>query len=471
MPVRGIGMSEDITQKQLTRSEILRLMHEERYADIIADFEDSPVADIAEMVRNLPDEDQADLLTRLPLDMATEIFEYLDVDGQKALILSLTQNKLAEIFNNMEPDNRTSLLSGLPPEANRRLLSFLRPQERALAQSLLNYPKHTIGRLVTSNFMAVSETTTVEQLLLHIRRSGEDKETLDHMYVIDRAGKLLDDIDIKEILVANPETPMGELMDRRFTPLVAHEDQEEAVRAFKRYDVTSLPVVDDEGLLIGIVTVDDILDVSEKENTEDMHKMGGMETLDSPYLQTSLGSMLFKRGVWLVILFLGAMFTPTIMGFYENAIAQAVFLALFIPLIISSGGNSGAQAATLITRALALDEIRMRHWKRVFRRELASGLLLGGILGLMGFLRVVVGAEFGGGFGPNPGLVAMAVGITLVGIVLWGTLIGSMLPFVLKRVGIDPATCSAPFVATIIDLTGIVIFFHISLLFLRDLTL
>jgi magnesium transporter len=301
----------------------------------------------------------------------------------------------------------------------------------------------------------------------HIRRYGRDSETLNMVYVIDEKGKLLDDIRMRKFLLAQPSTPVSELMDQSFIALKATNDQESAVEAFRRSDLTALPVTDTSGILIGIVTIDDVLDIAEEEATEDIQKFGGMEALDQPYMQIGLTQMVKKRASWLIILFLGEMLTATAMGFFEEQIARAVVLALFVPLIISSGGNSGSQAATLVIRAMALGEVTLRDWWRVMRRELLSGLALGAVLGAIGFMRITLWSAFSSIYGEHWLLVALTVGIALIGIVLWGTLAGSMLPFVLRSLDIDPATSSAPFVATLVDVTGLIIYFSVAMITLR----
>jgi magnesium transporter len=347
------------------------------------------------------------------------------------------------------------------------LITLLSPEERATAQALLNYPEDSIGRLMTPDYIAVRKDWTVQDVLNYVRANGEDKETLNVIYVIDEKGKLIDDLRIREFLLAPLDRRVSEMMDENFVALSVYADKETAVDMFKRYNRTALPVVDSEGHLVGIVTIDDVLQVQEEESTEDIQKIGGMEALDEPYLEISLPRMIKKRAGWLVILFIGEMLTATAMGFFEHEIARAVVLALFVPLIISSGGNSGSQASTLIVRAMALGEVTLPLWWRVMRREFISGLALGSILGSIGFLRIAVWSMFTTIYGPHWMLIALTVALSLVGVVLWGTLIGSMMPFILKRLGADPATSSAPFVATMVDVTGLVIYFSVAYLILR----
>ena len=304
-------------------------------------------------------------------------------------------------------------------------------------------------------------------MLDYVRAHGEDSETLNVIYVVDDQGLLVDDIRIREFLLAPLESRVADLMDRRFVALKATDDQEAAVAVFRQYDRTALPVTDTAGMLIGIVTIDDVLDVAEATATREIQRIGGSEALDEPYISIAFWRMIRKRAGWLTALFLGEMLTATAMGAFEEEISKAVVLALFVPLIISSGGNSGSQAATLVIRALALGEVGVRDWWRVMRREILAGLSLGAILGSIGFLRITLWSAFSDIYGPHWLLVAITVAVSLVGVVLWGTLSGSLLPFALKRLGFDPAASSAPFVATLVDVTGLVIYFSVALVVLR----
>ena len=356
------------------------------------------------------------------------------------------------------------------PRGGCRLLT---PEERRVAQALLGYPEGSVGRLMTPDLVAVDAGWTVKEVLDYIREHGQDSETLNVIYVVDDHGKLIDDIRIREFLLKPLAAKVSDLMDENFIALNVTDSQEEAVNVFRKYDRTALPVVDSTGVLVGLVTIDDMLDVAEEEATEDIQKFGGMEVMDEPYMRIPLWRMVRKRAGWLVILFLGEMLTATAMANYQDEIAKAVVLALFLPLIISSGGNSGSQASTLIIRAMALGEVTLRDWWRVASRELQAGLSLGLILGVIGAVRVAVWSLLGEQYfhrelyGPHWPLVAMNVGAALVGVVLWGSLAGSMLPFLLRRLGADPATSSAPFVATLVDVTGLIIYFSIALLIMR----
>jgi magnesium transporter len=379
----------------------------------------------------------------------------------------MAHEDVASLLNNMAPDDRTMFLEELPASVTRQMLALLTPAERTVAVKLLGYPENSVGRLMTPNYVRVREHWTIREVLDHIRTHGQDSETLNHIYVVDAKGLLIDDIRIRELLLTSPDRLVSDLMDRQFANLTATDDQQTAVAAFRKYDRTALPVTDTAGMLIGIVTIDDVLDVAEAAATKEIQRIGGSEALDEPYMQIAFVKMIQKRAGWLTVLFLGEMLTATAMGFFEDKLKTALVLALFVPLIISSGGNSGSQASTLVIRALALGEIEFRDWWRVVRREIFSGLALGAILGTIGFLRITVWSAFGDVYGPHWLLVAFTVGFALIGVVMWGSIMGSLLPLVLRRIGFDPATSSAPFVATLVDVTGLVIYFSVATVFLR----
>lgn len=422
--------------------------------------------EIADLVGELPPDQQALVFRILPRALATETFEYLEQEPQKELVERLAQEQVTAILNDMSPDDRTALLEELPAMVTRRLLNSLTTEERKVASWLLGYPEDSIGRLMTPDYVSVEPHWTVERVLEHIRRFGKDKETLNVIYVIDDNGHLIDDLRIREVLLAQKDTRISDLTDSSFVALKATDDQETAIEVFREYDRIALPVTDTEGNLIGIVTVDDVLDVAEEEATEDIQKIGGSEPLDDPYLEVPVWGLIQKRGRWLVLLFLGEMLTASAIAYYEAQLAQAVVLALFIPLIISSGGNSGSQTATFVIRAMALGEVEPRHWKRVFLRELQSGLALGALLGTIGLARIFLWQQLFGSYGEHWLPLGLTIGFALVGVVLTGTLSGSMLPFLLRWAGQDPAASSTPFVATLVDVTGILIYFTVASLLL-----
>ena len=445
-------------------AEVLRGRDYARLRDILRNRH---AGDIASLLTALSVEDQVVIFRVMPRKDAAAVFEYLSQEAKEALLKGMAQGEVAELLNNMAPDDRTVFLEELPAEATRQLLALLTPTERAVALTLLGYPEKSVGRLMTPHYVAVHEQWTVREVLDYVRAHGQDSETLNVIYVVDERGLLVDDIRIREFLLAPLDRRVAELMDRHFVALKATDDQETAVGVFRQYDRSALPVTDSAGMLIGIVTIDDVLDVAEATATREIHRIGGSEALDEPYISIAFWKMIQKRAGWLTALFLGEMLTATAMGAFEAEISKAVVLALFVPLIISSGGNSGSQAATLVIRALALGEVTVRDWWRVMRRELLAGLALGAILGSIGFVRITLWSAFSDIYGPHWLLVAITVSITLVGVVLWGTLSGSLLPFLLKRLGFDPAASSAPFVATLVDVTGLVLYFSVALIVLR----
>ena len=451
----------------LLQSEMHKLIEERNFSALKEMIRKWPPADLAEVIAEVSERDKVIVFRLLPRDLAADTFEYLDHDAQQQLLKAMGQEEAAEILNEMSPDDRTALLEELPGAAVNHLIRLLSPEERAIAQSLLGYPQESVGRLMTPDYIRVKDNWTVKRVLDYIREHGRDSETLNVIYVVDDRTKLVGEVRLREFLLTPLEAMVRDFRDQTFVALKVTDDQETAVDVFKRYDRTVLPVLDSEGVLMGIVTIDDVLDVAEREATEDIQKLGGSAALEEPYLMVALPQMIRKRAGWLIILFLGEMLTATAMGFFEKEIAKAVVLALFVPLIISSGGNSGSQATTIIIRAMAVGEVMLRDWWRVIRRELLSGLALGLILGVIGFLRIGLWSAFSNLYGPHWLLVAFTVGFSLVGVVIWGTLVGSMFPLLLRRMNFDPAVSSAPFVATLVDVTGIVIYFGVAILLLR----
>jgi len=462
---------------KILEPEIRSLIEARNFGALREVFREWPPADVAEVILDLPEDEQVVIFRVLPHALAADVFEYLDIDAQQKLLRAMAHEQVGAILNEMAPDDRTALLEELPSAAARQLIQLLTPEERRVATALLGYPEDSVGRLMTPDFIAVREDSTVQQVLDYIREHGRDSETLNVIYVVDDRGKLIDDIRMREFLLRPLASSVHDMMEKNFVALNVTDSQQDALNTFRKYDRTALPVVDSSGVLVGIVTIDDMLDIAEQEATEDIQKIGGMEALDEPYMRISLWKMIRKRAGWLVILFLGEMLTATAMASFQDEIARAVVLALFLPLIISSGGNSGSQASTLIVRAMALGEVTLRDWWRVAGREIRAGLSLGLILGAIGILRVALWSIVGEKYfhrelyGPHWPLVAITVGLALVGVVLWGSLSGSMLPFILRRVGADPATSSAPFVATLVDVTGLVIYFTIALVIMRGVML
>lgn len=424
--------------------------------------------DIAEVLVDLPPDDEGIIFRMLPHELAATVFSYLPRERQEDLVTSVSSQHVQGLLNEMTPDDRTRLLEELPAEVTRRLLETLSPDELASARVLLGYPEGTAGRYMTPEYVAVRPEMTAQQALAYIRLHGRGKETLSIVYVVDEQGVLIKDCRLGSIVMAEPDTPLVQIEDRALISISSTHTVEEAVAAFERHDRGALPVVDARGHMLGIITADDVLEFAQKRATEEMQRMGGSDVLDAPYLDVGFFKMIRKRGGWLSALFLGEMLTATAMGHFEGEIAQAVVVALFVPLIISSGGNSGSQATTLIIRALALRELKLGDWWRVLFRELVNGLTLGVILGLVGFLRVSLWYELGWhDYQGHPYLMALTVWCSLTGVVTFGSTVGSMLPFILRRLGFDPATASAPFVATLVDVTGLFIYFYVALVILR----
>lgn len=434
------------------------------------------ISDLAELIDE-SEELELDVIQHLSIHRAASLFKILEHSSQKRIIKNLPPAKSAELLNEMQADDRTAFLEDLPNEVVRELVKTLTPEERKITLSLLGYPENSVGRLMTPDYIYVHEYNTVAEVLDIIRHVGKDTETIDVIYVINDHGELLDDIRIREFILAPPERKVSEMMDGRYIELNVNDDQEKANEVFKMNNRVALPVVDDYNVLLGIVTIDDVLWVANEEFGEDIQKIGGTEALDQPYLETPFFKLIRKRVGWLIILFLSEMLTATAMAFYNDELAKVIVLTNFIPLIMSSGGNSGSQASTLIIQAMALGEVTLADWWRVMRREFLSGFTLGVILGAIGFCRITIWSFLmhhgimSDIYGLHWFLIATTVSCSLVGVVLWGSLTGSMLPIVLKKLGADPASSSAPFVATLVDVTGLIIFFNVALFFLKGILL
>jgi magnesium transporter len=426
-------------------------------------LDDLNISDVEDLIDELP-EYAALFVNTLSTNRAINVFRILDVPTQERIIEKLPVDKISEIINGLPPDDRTSFFGELKDqELQHRLISLLTPEDRREAYTLLSYPEDSIGRMMTPDFLAISKDFTVEEALLYIRRNGQGSETIDVVYIVDNNRVLIDDLRIKELLISDPDTRILDLMDGRHISLNALDPVEEGIKIFKMNNRVALPVIDSHGILLGIVTIDDMLWVADEEYSEDMQRMGGTSALNEPYLDLPVYKLVWKRAGWLVVLFLGELLTASVMQYYEEQLAQVIVLALFLPLMISSGGNSGSQASTLVIQAMATGEVKLKDWWRVFRREVFSGLSLGIILATIGFFRIFIWhLIFPHLYGDHWIMVGSTVSLALVGIVLWGSLIGSMLPFILRRFKADPATSSAPFVATIVDVTGLIIYLSIA---------
>jgi magnesium transporter len=440
-----------------------QLIAKEDKLEIKEFLDDQNISDVAELINEYP-EYEAQIIANMAIHRAASVFKILDIAQQKDIVKELPSSKTAELLNELPADDRTDFLEELPKAAIRDLIKLLDPEERKITLAMLGYPEDSVGRLMTPDYVYVFAHNTVTEVFSTIRKFGKNSETIDVIYIIDQKGELVDDIRIRDVILAAPYKRVDEIIDGRIVSLNVHDDQEHANQVFKMNNRMALPVVDDNNILLGIVT--------NEEFSEDMQKMGGTEALNEPYLDIPLLKLFKKRVGWLVILFIGEMLTATAMGYFQDEIAKAIVLALFVPLIISSGGNSGSQASTLIIQAMAVGEITITDWWRVLRREITSGMLLGTVLGIIGFIRVGVWHSiFPNIYGEHWMMIGFTVGFSLIGVVLWGTLSGSMLPIFLKRLGFDPAVSSAPFVATLVDVTGLIIYFSFAYLFLQGLLL
>lgn len=433
----------------------------------MANIIDKHPADIAEQFTNLNKKDRNLSFLMLSGDKKAEVFPYFSNDIQQDILKSLGDEELSEVLNKLDPDDRTKIFENFPDQLIKNLISFLNDKEKETALNLIGYKKDSIARLMTPHYIQVKKSWTVSQVISHIKKYGKTSETLNYVYVIDQKNKLIDDLKIGQLLMAEQTDTMEKLMDNEFVAITTTTPMVESFETFEKYGRSALPIITENGVLVGIVTIDDVLEKIKVKDTEAIQKFGGVDGLDISYTTTPLLTLVKKRAVWLILLFLGEMLTASAMGYFDGEIEKAVVLALFVPLIISSGGNSGSQAASLIIRAMALKELKLKDWWYVMKKEVLSGMLLGGILGIIGFLRILLWQEMGlYNYGEYWFYIASSVSVSLVFIVLWGTLSGSLIPFLLRKVGLDPATASAPFVATLVDVTGLIIYFSISALFL-----
>ncbi|HTO14206.1 MAG TPA: magnesium transporter [Edaphocola sp.] len=424
-------------------------------------------ADIAEHLMALDKKSRGISFLMLSSEQKTIVFPYLDYSIQEDIIKSLGDQELGEIFNNLKPDDRTAILENIPDYLIKDTINLLDKEEKETALNLIGYPKDCIARLMTPFYIQAKPEWTVKHVLAHIKKYGKKAETLTYIYITDEKNKLIDDLKIGQILMADQDVMLSDLMDSNFVSITTVSSIEDSFSIFDKYDRSALPIITEHGTLVGIVTFDDILDKIKDRDTEDIQKFGGVEGLDLSYTQTPMMELVKKRAGWLVILFLGEMLTASAMSYFDAEIEKAVVLALFVPLVISSGGNSGSQAASLIIRAMALKELKLKDWWYVMKKELLSGIILGTILGLIGFLRIFVWQSAGiYNYGEFWLYIALSVSVSLVFIILWGTLSGSLIPFILRKLGLDPATASAPFVATLVDVTGLIIYFSIAAMFL-----
>jgi magnesium transporter len=460
---------DDLPIAALLAPDILVLL-DEAPDEVAAETEEMHPADLADVAEAIPRDKIVALLNALGAERAADVLEYLDEDLRSDVLETMTTRQAAQLVTEMTPDDRAGVLDELEEDVADEILSALPPEQQAETERLLAYEEDTAGRLMTTEFVSVPSSQKVEDALANVRaiaRIGR-KEAMYTIYSTDDAGRVNGVMSLRELLAAPDGTLVSEVAWSEVVTVTVHAGREEIVERTSKYDLVAVPVVDENMRLVGVVTVDDVIDIVQEDATEDVQKLGGMEALDDPYIDTGFFTLLRKRASWLTILFIGEMFTAVAMGRFEGEIQRAAVLALFVPLIISSGGNSGSQATSLLIRALALREVRLRDWMKVVARELPSGLLLGALLGAIGFARIELWQMIGlTNYGAGHILLALTVAISLIGVVTFGTLVGAMLPFMLKRVGLDPASASAPLVATLVDVTGLVIYFTVALLMLR----
>ncbi len=457
---------------QLIKPEFQELIEAKNWVALKEVLSDVPPVDIAELLVELEGDIAVVVFRLLKKSTAADVFAEMPSGKGVELIELFTKQQLTDVMGNLEPDEQVALLEELPGHLTQMVMNTMRPEDQKQVKKLLGYPEDSVGRLMTPRYVRVKSEWAVARSMEHIRKYANIAETLNVIYVVDDKERLIDDLMITQLIVSEFDTTIEELMDESFNALHVLDDQEEAVKMFAKYDRIALPVIDSDRVLVGIVTVDDVIDVAEEETTEDMQKMAAMDALDDYYSQTSIGEMVKKRLGWLIILFVGQILTALTMGQYEELLSKIVFLSFFVPLIISSGGNSGAQAATLVIRALATDDIKFEDWKIVFAREFISGLMLGSLIGILGFITLIGWDLIAGNvIGYETIMTALVIGLSLLTIVLFGNFVGAMLPFILSRMGLDPAVSSAPFVATIVDVSGIIIYFSIALFFLSELLL
>lgn len=457
---------------QLIKPEFEELIAAKDWVALKEVLNDVPSADIADLLLELPGEIAIVVFRLLKKPIAADVFAELPSTKGVELLELFNKQQLSDVMSNLEPDEQVSILEELPGHLTQKVMNSIDLEDQKQLKKLLGYPEESVGRLMTPRYVRVKSDWTIRRSMEHIRSYGKTAETINVIYVVDDKEHLIDDLRLNHLILADQENHIETLMDHSFEALSVYDDQEEAVKMLAKYDRVALPVVDSDGVLVGIVTADDVIDVAEEETTEDMQKMAGMDALDDYYSQSTIFDLVKKRLWWLIVLFVGQILTAIAMGGYEEILQKVVALSFFVPLIISSGGNSGSQAATLVIRALATDDIKPEDWMRVFRREFTSGLMLGSLIGSLGFV-TLVGWDviMGIALTSTSFLTAGVVGLSLFSIVLFGNFTGAMLPFILSKLNLDPAVSSAPFVATIVDVSGIIIYFSIAILLLSGTVL
>lgn len=447
--------------KELLKPEIQDLIDGHLWNDLKAVLESWPAPEIAELLLDIPKSNRVLLFRSLPRELSSEVFSHFEPDQQNAFLYEMTDQETRELLSDMSPDDRTELLEELPSEVTRTIMNLLSAEDFREALQLLGYPEDSIGRQMTPDFVAIRPNWTVKDALAHIRKYGKHSETVNRVYVTDSSGRLIDDILLRNIILASEDDKIDTLMDFNVVSISAFDDQEEAVHLLEKYDIAAIPVVDSKGHLIGIVTFDDIFDIQEEEATEDFQKIGAINPVDQSYLSASIWRLWGKRFPWLLVLLLMNFLTAGVINKYEDVLSSATVLAAFIPLLIGTAGNSGTQSATLIIRSLAIGDVEISNWFKVVSKELLVGLMLGSILGLVVYF---------GGFlgGANETKIAVIISLSMIILVVWANIIGCLLPIILAKIKLDPAVISGPFIATIIDVTGMLVYFNIAMLVLSS---
>jgi magnesium transporter len=449
----------------LISPEIKGFLAQKQFKELREALSDLEPSDIAEAIIGLTEDERAVVFRILPRQLSADVYENLPLYEQEELIRSLGQAQLSSIVNEMDPDDRTALLEELPGRLTKRLLGLLTPDERTVAKTLLGYPEDSIGRIMTPEYVSISQNLTVEETIEFIRNTAADKETIHVLYVTDDQDHLLAYLRVRPLIFSDPQKKISEIMNTQVIALNAFDDQETASNAMLKYDISVLPVCDSGGTLVGIVTSDDILDVVVEEATEDMHRMGGLNVVEEPYFHVPLLTLVKKRIGWLFVLFIGGIVLASVMEQFDSIIMQVAVLTFYLPLVISSGGNTGSQASTLIIRSLATQDVMLRDWYRVFLRELGSGLILGVLLGIVIFGWII--------FYPPANVAWFTLSIMLlvsvISVVTFGAIMGSMLPFILRGFGFDPAFSSTPLIATLCDTIGVIIYFLLAIYFFQQI--
>jgi len=441
--------------KELLKPEIIELIEKRKWTDLKSGLDSWPEPEIAELLLDIDKSDRVLLYRTLPRDTASEVFSHLEPEQQDDLLRDLTDHETRNLLADLSPDDRTELLEELPAKVTRRLMNLLTHEDLIEARFLLGYPDDSIGRQMTPDFVAVKSNWTVKQALSHIRIFGKNSETINRLYVIDEKGKLLDDILLRNFILAKEDEKIEDLMDYTVVSVSAFDDQEEAVKTMEKYDIAALPVVDSSGQLVGIVTFDDVMDISQEEATEDFHKLGGMSPVEQTYMNASVFRLVGKRFPWLLVLLVANFFTAGVISLYSDTLSAMVTLAFFIPLLIGTGGNTGTQSATLVIRSLATGDIDFHDWFKILSKEIVVGFCIGLLLGLVAYAR-------GYYVGNGDFHFALVICLSMIAVVLWANLIGALLPLILSKFGLDPAVISSPFISTLTDITGLFIYFNIA---------